>query len=129
MEIARIDHLVLTVTDIDATATFYSHLGFRPVTFGGGRVGLQLGEQKINLHLKDHEFQPAARRPTPGSADICLLLATPLEAALVDLASAGITVENGPVDRTGALGPIRSVYVRDPDGNLVELSEPTGSRQ
>ena len=95
----------------------------RRVTFGEGRVALHFGRQKLNLHEHGREFEPKAARPVPGSADLCLLLATPLDEARAELREAGIAVELGPVERDGAQGPIRSVYVRDPDGNLVELAE------
>ena len=93
-------------------------------TFGAGRKALCFGGQKINLHLAGHEFEPKAQKPTPGSADLCFLLATPLEQIAAELAEAGVAVEEGPVQRTGATGPIRSLYVRDPDDNLIELSNP-----
>jgi catechol 2,3-dioxygenase-like lactoylglutathione lyase family enzyme len=123
MSIRAIDHLVLTVADIDATVEFYERLGMRREIFGEGRVALHFGDQKLNLHLAGAEIAPHAREPTPGSADLCFLIGgrlSDLEAALAD---AGLPIELGPVERTGAQGPIRSLYVRDPDGNLVELSE------
>ena len=123
MSIRAIDHLVLTVADIDATVEFYERLGMRREIFGEGRVALYFGDQKLNLHLAGAEIAPHAREPTPGSADLCFLIdggLSDLEAALAD---AGLPIELGPVERTGAQGPIRSLYLRDPDGNLVELSE------
>jgi catechol 2,3-dioxygenase-like lactoylglutathione lyase family enzyme len=123
MSIRAIDHLVLTVADIDATVEFYEQLGMRREIFGEGRVALHFGDQKLNLHLAGAEIAPHAREPTPGSADLCFLIdgrLSDLEAALSD---AGLPIELGPVERTGAQGPIRSLYLRDPDGNLVELSE------
>jgi catechol 2,3-dioxygenase-like lactoylglutathione lyase family enzyme len=123
MSIRAIDHLVLTVADIDATVEFYEQLGMRREIFGEGRVALHFGDQKLNLHLAGAEIAPHAREPTPGSADLCFLIdgrLSDLEAALAD---AGVPIELGPVERTGAQGPIRSLYLRDPDGNLVELSE------
>jgi len=123
MSIRAIDHLVLTVADIDATVEFYEQLGVRREIFGDGRVALHFGDQKLNLHLAGAEIAPHAREPTPGSADLCFLIdgrLSDLEAALAD---AGLPIELGPVERTGAQGPIRSLYLRDPDGNLVELSE------
>ena len=126
MRIDRFDHLVLTVADIDATVTFYEQvLGMRPVTFGDGRRALTFGTSKINLHQAGHEFEPKAARPTPGSADVCLIAAAPLDQVCADLAAHGVTIEEGPVARTGATGPIRSVYLRDPDGNLIEISNYT----
>ncbi|MCG5243734.1 VOC family protein [Azospirillum doebereinerae] len=121
--IVRIDHLVLTVASIAATCDFYSRvLGMEVVTFAGGRKALSFGAQKFNLHEVGHEFDPKARRPTAGSADFCLITETPLDAVVAHLAAQNVVIEEGPVDRTGATGPIRSVYFRDPDGNLVEVS-------
>ncbi|MFT4171369.1 MAG: VOC family protein [Rhodocyclaceae bacterium] len=123
MRIDRLDHLVLTVADIDATCRFYADvLGMRIVTFGSGRKALAFGQQKINLHQAGHEFTPKAAHPTPGSADLCLIAATPLADVVSHLHECGITIEEGPLPRTGATGPITSIYVRDPDGNLIELS-------
>ena len=123
MRIDRLDHLVLTVADIDATVVFYTRvLGMEAVTFGAGRTALAFGRSKINLHRAGHEFEPKALRPTPGSADLCLIAAGPLEQVIEDLAAHGILVEEGPVERTGATGPILSVYFRDPDQNLIEVS-------
>jgi catechol 2,3-dioxygenase-like lactoylglutathione lyase family enzyme len=121
--IERLDHLVLTVADIEATVAFYECvLGMRPERFGEGRVALRFGEQKLNLHQARREFDPKALRPTPGSADLCFITSAPLQTIQAALARANVTVEEGPVQRTGALGPIRSLYFRDPDGNLLEIS-------
>ncbi|WP_299041093.1 VOC family protein [uncultured Tateyamaria sp.] len=126
MNIDRVDHFVLTVASIDATCTFYADvLGMEVVTFAGDRKALSFGAQKINLHEKGHEFEPKARIPTPGSADFCLITSTPIDQVVSHLAACGVPMEDGIVDRTGATGPIRSVYLRDPDGNLVEISEYT----
>jgi len=123
LTIDHLDHIVLTVTDIDATIAFYTRvLGMTAVTFAGGRRALAFGPQKINLHRAGHEFSPCARRPTAGSADFCLITKIPLEGAMAHVQSCGVAVEEGPVDRTGAIGPLRSFYFRDPDGNLVEVS-------
>ncbi|WP_409186328.1 VOC family protein [Amycolatopsis sp. VS8301801F10] len=123
MRIDRLDHLVLTVADLAATVDFYTRvLGMTEVTFGAGRTALAFGASKINLHEAGHEFEPKAERPTPGSADLCLITADSLEQVVADLAAHGVPVEEGPVDRTGATGPIRSVYFRDPDRNLIEVS-------
>ena len=123
MQIERLDHLVLTVRDIDVTCEFYANvLGMETVTFGEGRKALQFGQQKINLHQAGHEFEPKATVPTPGSADLCFITDTPLAAVEGHLRSQGIDILEGPVARTGALGPIQSLYVRDPDGNLIEIS-------
>ena len=120
MKVNRLDHLVLTVADIDATIAFYTIvLGMEVVTFRGDRKALVFGTSKINLHRAGHEFTPKALRPTPGSADLCLIVDDPIEDIARELGSA---IEKGPVERTGATGPILSVYLRDPDGNLIELS-------
>jgi catechol 2,3-dioxygenase-like lactoylglutathione lyase family enzyme len=120
--IERLDHLVLTVADIEATVAFYeSALDMRREQFGEGRVALRFGDQKLNLHQAGREFDPKALRPTPGSADLCFIASVPLQTIQAALARANVTVEEGPVQRTGALGPIRSLYFRDPDGNLVEV--------
>lgn len=125
IEITGLDHLVLTVRDIDRTIAFYSGiLGMRAVTFGAGRTALQFGSQKINLHRAGHEFEPKARSPLPGSADLCFLLANRPDQTLAALHAAGVTIEEGPDARTGASGPILSIYLRDPDGNLIELGHP-----
>lgn len=123
MQIDRLDHLVLTVRDIDATCDFYARvLGMESVTFGAGRKALSFGRQKINLHQAGKEFEPKAERPTPGSADLCFITATPLEAAMAHVRAAGVAIVEGPVARTGAIGPIQSFYFRDPDLNLIEVS-------
>jgi catechol 2,3-dioxygenase-like lactoylglutathione lyase family enzyme len=122
MRIASLDHLVLTVADIDATVAFYESLGMRGETFGDGRRALRFGEQKINLHAAGAEFEPHALRPATGSADLCFLIEGSLGDAARALAEAGVEIELGPVERLGAIGTIESLYVRDPDGNLVELS-------
>jgi catechol 2,3-dioxygenase-like lactoylglutathione lyase family enzyme len=123
MPLQGFDHVVLTVADIDATIAFYvDALGMEPVTFGGGRRALAFGRNKINLHRAGQELEPKALHPTPGSADLCLVTDDALETVIDRLAAQGVPIEEGPVDRTGALGPIRSVYVRDPDQNLVEIS-------
>ena|SRR5687768_9044802 len=123
MRIARLDHLVLIVADLDRTVAFYRDvLGMEPVVFGADRTALTFGHSKINLHLAGHEFEPKAARPVPGSADLCLVVDGDLDDVRVELDQHGIAIEEGPVERTGALGSITSVYVRDPDGNLIELS-------
>jgi catechol 2,3-dioxygenase-like lactoylglutathione lyase family enzyme len=124
MRITSLDHLVLTVADLDATVAFYERLGMVCEHFGDGRLALHFGPQKINLHLAGAEFEPHARRPERGSADLCFLVDEPIAAVEQELAAAGIEIELGPVERTGAQGPLESVYVRDPDGNLIELSHP-----
>jgi catechol 2,3-dioxygenase-like lactoylglutathione lyase family enzyme len=125
VSIRSLDHLVLTVADIDASVAFYSRvLGMREVVFGGGRRALAFGNQKINLHQHHAEFEPKALRPTPGSADLCLRTETPSEDILRHLKACGVPVVEGPVERSGATGPLVSIYVRDPDGNLVEIARP-----
>ncbi|SLN45202.1 VOC family protein [Oceanibacterium hippocampi] len=122
--LARLDHLVLTVADLEATRAFYCDLlGMEPRRFKGGRLALHFGDAKINLHQAGREFEPKAARPTPGSADLCFIAACPLDEVRSRLAAAGVAVEAGPVARTGALGTMTSIYLRDPDGNLVEISE------
>ena len=123
MQIARLDHLVLTVADIDATCDFYTRvLGMTLVTFGENRRALIFGAQKINLHQQGREFEPKAHRPVPGSADLCLIAGVPLAEAEAHIRAAGVDIIEGPVRRTGATGPIWSLYFRDPDQNLIEVS-------
>lgn len=128
MRIDRLDHIVLTVKDIEATCAFYSKvLGTKVVTFADNRTALTFGKQKINLHRAGHEFEPRALRPTPGSADICLIAETSLADVIQHLRACGVKIIEGPVIKTGAVGPIESVYIRDPDLNLIEISNyPTG---
>ncbi|XP_077334251.1 glyoxalase domain-containing protein 5 [Lithobates pipiens] len=121
--IHRLDHLVLTVHSIEKTVSFYTWvLGMELVTFKGDRKALSFGMQKINLHEVGKEFEPKARRPSPGSADLCLITQTPLTTVLQHLQVCGVPIEEGPVPRTGAMGEIQSVYFRDPDHNLIEVS-------
>lgn len=122
--IRSLDHFVLTVSSITASADFYRQaLGFGVETFGGGeRTALTFGSQKINLHEVGREFTPRAHAATAGSGDFCLLTETPIAEVAAHLASVGVTVEEGPVQKTGATGPLLSIYFRDPDGNLVEVS-------
>ncbi|MFC1830007.1 VOC family protein [Thermodesulfobacteriota bacterium] len=123
MKIDRLDHLVLTVTDIQATCLFYTTvLGMEEVTFGNGRKALAFGDQKINLHKIGKSLEPAARQPTPGSADLCFITTAPLSAFADHLRACDVKIAEGPVERTGAAGPIISIYFRDPDGNLIEVS-------
>ena len=119
----RIDHLVLTVRNIEATCEFYSRvLGMTVITFGTGRKAPQFGSQKFNLHEKGKEFEPRAAHPTPGSADVCLVSAVALPKVVAHLVRCGVDIIEGPVARTGARGQIQSVYLRDPDLNLIEVS-------
>ena len=122
MQIDRIDHIVITAFDIERTLDFYSRvMGMKPITFAGGRRGLAFGEQKINLHQAGREFEPKALKPTPGSIDLCFATEAPLADVVAHLKACGVAIADGPVKKTGALGPMMSVYFRDPDGNLVEL--------
>ncbi len=121
--IDRIDHLVLTVADIAATCEFYGRvLGMEKIVFAGGRVALGFGGQKINLHPAGNEYDPRAKNPCPGSADFCLIAETPLEKVIAHLEACHVGIIEGPVAKTGAKGPITSVYFRDPDENLIEVS-------
>lgn len=123
MDLSHLDHLVLTVADVERTARFYEEvLGMQRVVFGEGRVALNFGNQKINLHAAEQPYLPNAGRATPGSADLCFIAKMPLEAVQSRLQSLGIEMVEGPVRRTGACGPILSVYIRDPDGNLIEIA-------
>ncbi|TSL89853.1 Glyoxalase domain-containing protein 5 [Bagarius yarrelli] len=123
VQISHLDHLVLTVRDVKKTTDFYtSVLGMGVVTFKGNRKALSFGEQKFNLHEAGKEFEPKANSPVPGSADLCLITKTPLETVAAHLKECGVNIEEGPVMRTGAVGPIESLYFRDPDHNLIEVS-------
>lgn len=123
MKIDRLDHLVLTVRDVEASCAFYSRvLGMEIVTFGEARKALSFGSQKINLHPADAPFEPHAFVPAPGSADFCFISEGPISNVIAHLEETGVTIIEGPIGRTGAMGPITSVYFRDPDGNLIEVS-------
>lgn len=123
MKLDSLDHLVLTVRDLEQTIRFYTTaLGMEVVTFGEGRKALSFGSQKINLHEYGREFEPKAHAPTPGSADLCFLTTVPLAEVQAHLAACGVPVVEGLVRRTGATGPILSVYCRDPDDNLIEVA-------
>ena len=127
MIIKSIDHVVLTVADMQKTIDFYTRvLGMRLETFGEGRKALAFGDQKFNLQdgKSKVDIMAVAKSPTPGSVDLCLLAATPLDQVIAELADKGVPIDTGPVRRTGARFAIRSVYIRDPDGNLIEISEP-----
>ena len=129
MRIRQLDHLVLTVKDIQASCDFYrTILGMEVVTFGDNRKALRFGTQKINLHQAGREFEPRAAAPTPGSADLCFLTETPLDDIILHLDNHGMKVLEGPVPRTGATGPIISIYIRDPDDNLIEIANPVPAR-
>ena len=123
MKISKIDHLVLTVKDLKKTTSFYvSVMGMKKDVLANGRVTLKYGSQKINLHEFGKEFEPKAGKPMPGSADLCFITQTPLDDAMAHVKSCGVEIIEGPVEKTGANGPIRSVYFRDPDHNLIELA-------
>ncbi|HCR3450230.1 TPA: VOC family protein [Citrobacter werkmanii] len=122
--ISRLDHLVLTTACEEASTFFYvSVLGMRLQTFGDGRKAFMFGNQKINLHIQGKEFEPKALKPTPGSLDLCFITSRPLEECINIFRKNNISIAEGPVNRTGAMGTIRSIYVRDPDQNLIEISE------
>lgn len=123
MQIEGLDHLVLTVDDVGRTREFYERvLGMEPVVLGEGRYALAFGSQKINLHEAGREFEPKAAVPTPGSADLCFLANASVAEVFEHLGANGVEILEGPVRRTGATGPITSVYFRDPDGNLIEVA-------
>ena len=122
-KITQLDHLVLTVKDIETSITFYTKvLGMEVITFGENRKALKFGSQKINLHQYGNEFEPRAHQPTPGSADLCFITNTPIDDVIAQLDRQDITIEEGPVERTGANLPLLSLYIRDPDGNLLEIA-------
>ena len=126
MQIDRIDHIVLTARDMEATCAFYTRvLNMQLVTFHG-RKALQFGEQKINLHQAGKEFEPKAAHPTPGSVDLCFITRTPLAQVIEHLQACRVDIIEGPVSKIGARGPMMSVYFRDPDGNLIEVSNYEG---
>lgn len=123
MQINHLDHLVLTVQDIQITTEFYTQvLGMEKVTYGENRHALLFGQQKINLHQQGKEFEPKAQSPTPGSADLCFITTTPLSDVIEHLQRCHVRLLSDPIQRTGALGSLLSIYIRDPDGNLLEIS-------
>jgi catechol 2,3-dioxygenase-like lactoylglutathione lyase family enzyme len=123
MRISHLDHLVITVADSERTVQFYRDiLGMNIETFGDNRLAIRFGDQKINVHAAGQEFQPHAASPTRGSADLCFISPVALEDIISGLKNHGVAVELGPVQRTGAIGAITSVYIRDPDGNLIEIA-------
>ena len=123
MKVDRIDHIVLTVRNVEVTTAFYaSVLGMEVRRFDGGRVALHFGDQKIHLHPQPSPIEPKAVAPTPGSGDFCFITAAPIDDVVRHLEACGIAIEDGPVARTEAQGPMTSVYFRDPDGNLVEIA-------
>ncbi len=123
MQIERLDHLVLTVANIETTCAFYARvMGMQTVSFGSGRKALAFGQQKINLHERGKEFEPKAEVPTPGSGDLCFITETPISEVVDHLKAESVTIIEGPAKKTGAIGTLMSVYFRDPDGNLIEVS-------
>lgn len=125
--IDHLDHLVLTSTDADATIDFYTRvLGMQLERFGEGRMAFRFGHQKINLHVRGREFEPKAHLPVPGALDLCFIASVSLDVVIQRLGKAGWPIIEGPVVRTGATQKIRSVYLRDPDLNLIEISELLG---
>ena len=123
MRVSHLDHLVLTVKDVEASVAFYTRvLGMAETTFANGRKALVFGPTKINLHQAGNELEPGAAEPTPGSSDLCLIVDADLEGLLAHLSFAGVEVEAGPVKQAGAVGEMLSVYIRDPDQNLIELA-------
>jgi len=123
MRVRRLDHLVLTVADIENTVDFYQAvLGMRKVEFGDGRIALCFGNQKINLHQSGKEFEPKAGKVGCGSADLCFIIDTPITEAIEQLRQMAVELIDGPVPRSGATGKILSAYFRDPDENLIEIS-------
>lgn len=123
--IDHLDHLVLTTINLEACKDFYVRvMGMRLETFGNGRLAFRFGNQKINVHVRGHEFEPKAHLPVPGALDLCFIASTALDAVVAHLQAEQWSIIEGPVQRTGATGLIRSVYVRDPDLNLIEISEP-----
>jgi len=125
--IDHLDHIVLTTAHTEQCIDFYTRvLGMKFERFGESRMALKFGGQKINLHEKGREFSPRATLAAPGTLDVCFIAALPLKEVIARLVAAGVPIVEGPVAKTGATGPIRSVYVRDPDGNLLEISEQAG---
>jgi len=123
ISLERIDHIVITVNDIEKSIRFYCDvLGMQETNFGDNRKAVAFGNQKINLHPIANNISLTATSPSPGSVDICLVCSTPAEELVNELKRHGIAIEAGPVERQGAMGPMTSVYIRDPDGNLIELS-------
>jgi len=122
--IDHLDHLVLTCVDAQASIRFYTEvLGMELETFGAGRIAFRFGSQKINLHIRGQEFEPKAHLPVPGALDLCFIASVPLDQVMAHLQAQQWPIIEGPVMRTGATQKIRSVYVRDPDLNLIEISE------
>lgn len=127
IRIKSLDHLVITASDLQATIDFYTRvLGMEHVAFGNNLHAVQFGDQKFNIHDTSTDVSPKAKNIVPGSADFCLICETPVSQVILHLADCGIEIEEGPVTRSGAAGTLESVYFRDPDGNLVEVSNVIG---
>ena len=123
MRVERLDHLVLTVKNVEISCAFYTKvLGLQEVTFKGGRKAVAFGNQKINFHEYGKEFDPKALNPSPGSADLCFITRDPIVKIISHLDACGVTIIEGPLERTGAVGPMTSIYIRDPDQNLIEIA-------
>ena len=123
MHLDRLDHLVLTVADMDRTCAFYERvLGMEAISFGDGRRALRFGDHKINLHQRGKEFEPKAAHPTPGSADLCFTTSIPIAEVIAHMQACAVAIIEGPVPRSGAISSLNSIYLRDPDGNLIEIS-------
>lgn len=123
MEITHLDHLVLTVKNIEASCAFYTKvLGMKGVEFQSGRKAVIFGNQKINFHEYGKEFDPKALHPVPGSADLCFITCDPVAKIVRHLKTCGVKIIKGPVERTGAMGPMTSIYIQDPDQNLIEVA-------
>jgi catechol 2,3-dioxygenase-like lactoylglutathione lyase family enzyme len=122
--IDHLDHLVLTCVDVEATKRFYVDvLQMRFETFGDERIAFRFGNQKINVHVRGREYEPKAHIPAPGALDLCFIASTPLDRVIERLKQMDVPIIEGPVERTGATHKLRSVYLRDPDYNLIEISE------
>ena len=123
MKVERLDHLVLTVKNAGTSCAFYSKvLGMQEFTFQGGRKAVAFGNQKINFHELGQEFDPRAKQPSPGSADLCFITRAAMAQIINHLEACGVNIIEGPVERTGAMGPMTSIYIRDPDQNLIEIA-------
>ena len=122
---SSLDHMVVNISDMDRSCDFYARvLGAEIVEFGAGRKAVQIGNQKLNLHDTGARAAPIAQNPCVGGADLCILTETPISDVVQHLETLAVSIIDGPVERTGATGPIWSIYIRDPDGNLIEISNP-----
>ena len=122
--IDHLDHFVLTTAHTERCVDFYTRvLGMTAETFGAGRLAFRFNDQKINVHERGRELEPKAHLPVPGALDLCFIASCPLDAVVAHLNACGWPILDGPVERTGATRKLRSIYVRDPDLNLIEISE------